>query len=41
MRDPVEIVAITVPVLLEAVVVAAFIGMIAVWIVLANTPVPA
>lgn len=36
--DPVEVVAIAIPVLAEAVVVTAFIGMIVVWIAIANTP---
>jgi len=38
--DPVELVAIGIPVLAELVVVSAFIGMIVVWIAIANTPGP-
>lgn len=36
MRDPVEIVHIAVPVLLEVVAVCLFIGMLAVWAALAS-----
>jgi hypothetical protein len=39
--DPVELVAIGVPILLEAVAVVLFIGMIAVWVALASGRVPA
>lgn len=41
MRDPVEIVAIGLPVLIEVVAVVLFIGMIAVWAALASGQVPA
>jgi hypothetical protein len=39
--DPVEIVAVALPVLLEVVVVVAFLGMIAVWAALVTGQVPA
>ncbi len=38
--DPVEIVAIAIPVLVEAVVVTGFIAMIALWIVIGSTAGP-
>lgn len=40
-REPVEIVLIAVPVIAEAIAVILFVMMAAVWIVIANTPVPA
>lgn len=36
--DPVEIVQIDVPILAEVVAIVSFIGMILVWIAIANTP---
>lgn len=39
--DPVELVAIAVPIIVEAVAVVLFIGMGLVWLVLAHVPVPA
>jgi hypothetical protein len=40
MRDPVEVVAIAVPVLVEALAVILMIGCAVVWVAIANTPVP-
>jgi hypothetical protein len=36
MRDPVEVIAIAVPVLIEVIAVVLFIGMLAVWAALAS-----
>lgn len=38
--DPVELVAIAIPVIAELITVVSFICMIVVWIAIANTPVP-
>jgi hypothetical protein len=39
--DPIEIVAIAIPVLAEAVVMVSFIAMIALWIIIGSTERPA